>query len=191
MAVVAVDLDGVCYEWHRTYIYMMKKYRGVEFPGDWRKWWVNWNSPDSYTTAADRMWIWTEGVRLGLFRHGHVTRDAIVSLVELADTGNELIVCTHRPASAVRDTINWLDHHFGSLTPYPWSDVRILSGRQPKTTVSADILIDDKDSNVYEWAEAGRQAIVFARPWNVGVAGEGITRATGWADVVAAINGAS
>ena len=185
---IAVDLDGVLYEWQRTYRYMMREYRGVKLPPI-EEFWHNWNSAVDRVGPENDAWMWDRGVKLGLFRHGHVTTGGIIGLTDLKRQGHELVVATHRPAIAIRDTINWLDHHFGALDPYPWSGMHILTEGEPKTEVKADLLIDDKRENILDWHLDGRQAIVFDRPWNQNVEpGSGIWRAHGWSSVVNIVN---
>lgn len=182
---IAVDLDGVVYEFQRTYRYMMRTYRGVSMPPV-EEFWTHWDSPDAYTKPADRDWIWKEGVELGLFRYGHVVTGAIVGLRQLADDGNELFVVTHRPRQAVPDTLDWL-----SYIRIPWSEVHILSDGQPKTTVEAEVLIDDKVENCIDWQVEGRRTICYNRPWNEGgwFEGSAIRRAVDWPDVVRIVRG--
>lgn len=192
MATIAVDLDGPCYEWQRTYRYMMREYRGVHLPR-LEDFWYTWNAPDAFTTQEDRDWLWTEGVRLGLFRHGHVSKGAIIGLRSLQAAGHKLLVVTHRPEAAVRDTINWLDHHFGGMDPYPWANVHILTSEQPKYSIEADILIDDKAENVHGWSTNRGHSLLYDAPWNQDAYtcldscpddGWHVYRAEGWTDVV-------
>jgi len=159
---IAIDLDGVCYEWQRTYRYMMREYRGVDMPPI-EDFWYDWDAPDKYTSEADREWLWTEGVRLGLFRYGHVTTGAIVGLRALIDRGHDLLVVTHRPSVAVPDTLAWL-----SYINIPWSEIHILSRGESKAQVDAKVLVDDKPANIYDWNEKNpsRRAIIYNRPWN-------------------------
>jgi len=149
-------------EWQRTYRYMMNTYRGTKIPPV-EEFWYDWNAPDEFTTHEDRVWIWTEGVRLGLFLQGHVTTGALVGLGALSAAGHELCIVTHRPKQAVSDTLAWVSLHFKII---PLSGFHILTNEEPKSSVDADILIDDKLSNCDDWASTGRNAILFHRPWN-------------------------
>lgn len=177
---IAVDLDGVCYEWRRTYRYMMHQYRGVEMPPV-DKFWLSWNAPDAYTSKEDRDWIWNEGVELGLFRYGHVLQGAVVGLRQLQALGHSLEVVTHRPSNAVLDTLAWLNY-----LAIPWSGIHIISNGANKARVSsADLLIDDKPENCEHFVEAGRRAILFHSPANENYEeGPIIQRADGWPGVV-------
>jgi 5'(3')-deoxyribonucleotidase len=162
MATIAVDLDGVCYEWHRTVRYMFNEYKGYNLPPV-DSWWDTWWAPKEkgYINAEDVNWLFTEGIDLGLFRYGHVTTGAVVGLRKLVDAGHRLLVATHRPTRAVPDTLAWL--HYLDI---PWSGVHIISDETSKTIVDADILLDDKTENCMDWAESQRTALLFDRPWN-------------------------
>jgi 5'(3')-deoxyribonucleotidase len=178
---IAIDLDGVVYEFQRTFRYMLNTYRGAKL-GPVETWWTSWDACDRYTTEQDREWIWTEGVRLGLFRYGHVVTGAIFGLRGLIDRGDSLYVATHRPASAVPDTLAWL-----SYINIPWTGVHILSNGESKTDVDADVLVDDRTENVMEWSLSGRRAVLFDRPWNTGLRATNVYRARGWEEVTDAI----
>ena len=176
---IAVDLDGVCYEWQRTYRYMMREYRGITMPPV-EEFWHYWNAPDQFTSKEDRKWMWSEGVRLGLFRYGHMMTGCRLALTQLAETGHQLSIATHRPTQAVNDTLEWLAFYMKDI---PLEGVHILSNNEPKTVVKADVLIDDKPENLKEWADSVRWAICFDQPWN---RGEGVlgSRAYGWPGVL-------
>lgn len=160
---IAIDCDGVLYEWEKTARYMLREIRGcggLFHASD------NWDTIMNSVPEEDWRWLWTEGVRLGLFRHGHLVQGSIIGVRALRDAGHELYLVTHRPKSAVRDTTAWLELHFGSEDPYPWSGLHILSNQESKTMVDADLLIDDKPENISEWQASGREGILFSRPWN-------------------------
>jgi len=179
---IAVDLDGVLYEWSKTARWMLRNIRGCTDPAlRWES--EYWSYIPDHVSKEDWSWLWSEGVRLGLFRHGHVTTGGMEGVKALKAAGHTLVVATHRPPDALRDTLSWLDHNFGSAEPYPWSGIYYLSNEEPKTIVDAHILIDDKPENVAQWTEAGRVACLFARPWNRGLH-KSYTRVAGWDGVV-------
>jgi 5'(3')-deoxyribonucleotidase len=174
---IAVDLDGVLYEWQRTFRYMMREYRGVDMPPV-EDFWFFWDAAKQYGTKEDHAWIWDEGVKRGLFRYGHVVKDGRRVLERLHDKGHKLIVVTHRPEAAVTDTIAWLDLYFKDI---PLAGLHIFSNMEPKESVEADVLIDDKPENIAGWITAGRNAILFDQPWNQDY--HGGYRAVTWRDV--------
>jgi 5'(3')-deoxyribonucleotidase len=160
--IIALDLDGVCYEWQRTYRYMLKLYFGVVLPAI-EKFWTYWDAPDQYTTQEQRDWMWTEGVKRGLFRYGHMVKDCRVACERLHAVGHQLMIVTSRPESAAQDTHDWVDFYFKGI---PLADRVLLHNEESKATVAADVLIDDKVENILEWANTGRFAILFQQPWN-------------------------
>lgn len=157
--VIALDLDGVVYDFQGTYCYLMSTHRGVEFPGPMDEWWTDWNAPDTFTTQEDRDWIWSKGVgRFGLFKHGHVIKGAVDGVRELASHGDILVV-THRPQTAVRDTLAFLAYR-----DLPIVGVHVTQG--PKSLVEADVFVDDGPHVIKDLCRAGRPVVVFDRPYN-------------------------
>lgn len=183
---LAIDCDGVMYEWSKTARYMLRTYRGYDKNGPLGKESTYWNYIQDNVDDVDWKWLWSEGVDLGLFRYGHVVTGAIEGMHTLAQEGHKLSVVTHRPASAVNDTLEFLSYLAGDL--WKWDGVHIFTNMETKTTVQADILVDDKPENLAEWAETGRTALRFVRPWNMMVERSlihsNIKRADGWEGVV-------
>lgn len=178
---IALDLDGPIYAFHRTYRYMIRKYRGVDMPPV-KEFWTHWNAQEQFGHQADHDWMWSEGVRLGLFRYGHMTTGARIGLQSLAQDGHELIIVTHRPESAVTDTLDWVALMFKDI---PLSGFHILSDGQPKSVVRADLLIDDKEENCIEWCGTKRQpSLLWDAPYNQNTKEAGVLRAYTWKDVV-------
>ena len=160
---IAVDLDGVVYEWFRTYRYMVNRYRNRNLPPV-EEWWTEYNADLRVVSREDRDWVWTEGVTKGLFRYGHMVKDARWGLEALHELGHEFTIVTHRPESAVPDTLSWLGYYLAGI---PTRDVRFLSQQQTKTLVEADLLIDDKTENCLDWWKVnGGDSLLFDRVWN-------------------------
>lgn len=181
MATIAVDLDGVCYEWDKTVQYMLRTYRGASVHQQSESWdWVRDNVPQE-----DWRWVWSDGVRLGLFRYGHMVTGARIGLEALADEGHQLTIVTHRPGVAVHDTVDWISLYFKDI---PLAGLHILTNGEPKTSVHADVLIDDKPANLEAWADAGRTAIQFVRRWNTDYYDKRVIQANGWHEVVDALS---
>lgn len=165
---IGLDLDGVCYQWDKTARYML---RNIIDPFDLalgaRKKLAtestSWDYIQEAVGPGAWRWLWTEGVRLGLFRFGHVVTgfpEGVRALNEFADV--EII--THRPASAVMDTIDWIRINFQDFPP---AGIHLLTHQEPKAEVrpAMDLYIDDKPQNCVELAEVGK-VIMFARRWN-------------------------
>jgi uncharacterized HAD superfamily protein len=159
---VAVDVDGVQYEWDKTARYMLRTHRGNTHLTSES---THWNYIQDTVSEEDWDWLWTVGVDKGLFRYGHLVRGAIEGLRALVRDGQELMVITARPKEAVRDTLAWL-----TLMDIPWNGIHILSNGEPKTKIEADVLIDDKPENVMAWAQMmGRTGFLFSRAWNIAI----------------------
>lgn len=160
---IAIDIDGVLYEWADTARYLLSRYTDSKVPHP-RSW---YGLRDAVDTDAWN-WLWSEhgGIAAGLFRHGDVVNGAVDGVMALVRQGHELVIATHRPRAAIRDTLAWIDYTWSRCDPYPWSGVHLLCEQEPKSTVPADILVDDKGANIREWADAGRIGILFRRPWS-------------------------
>lgn len=178
---IAVDLDGVCYEFQRTYRYMMREYLRVEMPPV-DQFWHHWDAQMQYGEIADHKWMWAQGVERGLFRYGHMVTGARRGLEALYDMGHDLVIVTHRPANATPDTVDWLSLNLKGL-PY---SLHILSGGENKASVDWDVLIDDRPENIQAAQDCGRIGILFSQPWNENYdwIRAGARRATGWKETV-------
>jgi 5'(3')-deoxyribonucleotidase len=178
---IAVDADGVLYEWSKTARYMLRSYRDYDKDGPMGQESTSWDYIPQNILPQDWDWLWTEGVRKGLFRYGHLVTGAIEGVNQLSLLG-EVVLVTHRPKAAVKDTLDWL-----SYINLPFSGIHILTNQEPKSMVDADILIDDKPDNIFEWVMHARHGVLFDREWNqkaqVGM------RAKGWAEVVGCVEG--
>lgn len=179
---IAVDLDGVCYEFQRTYRYMIREYRGVEMPPV-DEFWFYWDAQQEWGGRADHKWMWEKGVDLGLFRYGHMVTGARRGLEALHAAGDEIKIVTSRPGNAVQDTSDWC-HLYLKDIPYT---LDVLSHREPKSIIDADVLVDDKTENVVDWYyHTDGTAILFDQPWNRDVIAElpaQIVLAMNWKEV--------
>ena len=189
---IGVDLDGVCYHWERTARYLLRE-RLPNSPytqdGPLGKVSDSWDYIPRHVAAAHWKWLWNEGVKQGLFRHGHVIKGAIEGLQELTRDGHEVIIITHRPKQAVNDTLAWLA--FANLD---LCGVHILTSQEDKSGVRpyCDVYVDDKIENVVDYANATPAKLValFDQPWNATFATYGaIERVHGWKEFVARVKG--
>lgn len=163
---IALDCDEVLYSWERTARYLLRNvYPGETTGMPLDKPFEEWFLPLVIGEQAYG-WLFSEGIRAGLFRHGHVITGAMLGVRALKARGHDLLVVTHRPEAGVQDTLAWLDFHFGKEDPYPWSGVSILSRAEPKTDVAWDILVDDSPENIDQANAAGRIGLQFAAAWN-------------------------
>ena len=165
------------YEWERTARYMLREYRGCKGLESQS---THWNWIQERVLADDWDWLWTEGVELGLFRYGHCVAGSIIGLRTLVANGHSILAVTHRPSDAVPDTLAWLAYQ-----QIPWTEVHILSNGEPKSSIKADVLVDDKIENVIEWChEPHNKAIIYNRAWNVKWHGFEMLRANSWREVI-------
>lgn len=163
---IAIDMDEVLYSFERTARYLLRNvYPRREKLGSLRAPFAQWDIAGIVGDNAYK-WLFEDGIKAGLFRHGHVITGAMLGVRALKAAGHELIVVTHRPSAGVQDTLAWLDFHFGREYPYPWSGINILSGGEPKTEVPWDLIIDDSPANIEDAFEAGRGGVLFGAAWN-------------------------
>lgn len=188
---IMIDLDGPCYEFVRTARYMLNTYGGRELPE------VDsfWHHPyPSQLTKDDWHWLFSEGVKLGLFRYGHMVTGTRVALDQLARDGHMLGIITSRPEQAEQDTRDWVNLFF--------KDIPLRAGihfTEDKHDIPGDILIDDMWENCVAWTErapltqVNRASLLFDRPWNhkTGAWGDeyrqshqAMYRVRGWKEVV-------
>ena len=193
---IALDIDGVLYAWSKTARFLLRTERGYDDPdGPLTQESTHWNYIFEHVTKEDADWLWSAGVeQFGLFRHGDLVNGAIDGVRDLSKVG-DIILVSHRPENAIRDTVAFLDYHFGDFSPYPFVGVNILTHEEPKTDLQWDILIDDKIDNVMDALEAGRQGVLFNQPWNQGGVADlfgsrfilEVDRAFGWQDVAGTV----
>lgn len=163
---IGLDLDGVCYQWCKTARYMLRDILpdspytkdgplGIESQ--------HWDYIKKHVAPAHWEWLWTEGVRLGLFRHGHLYPGTIKAVRDLAEIGDTIAI-THRPKEAVGDTLAWL-----AFQQLPLAGVHILTRMEPKSSVmpQCDVYLDDKPENCVDLRDNTRGRVaVMNRPWN-------------------------
>lgn len=159
---IALDLDGVVYQWDKTARYMLRTMRGYENASPLKHESPHWNHIEESVNPEDWDWLWHEGVELGLFRYGHLYPGSIEAVRELAEYGLVEVV-TQRPVHATQDTLDFL-----SYLKLPFSAVHILHRGQQKSTLRADLYIDDGPHVVTDVNANCPTAVVVLmdRPWN-------------------------
>lgn len=122
-------------------------------------------------------------VQRGLFINSKPVPGAIQALRRLSEEGIYIRIITSRicikwhHAEIVKQTVNWLEHH-----GIPYWDICFV---RDKTTIGADLYIDDSPGNVRSLTQAGKRVICYASSVNEGT--EALTRTNNWgfiADVV-------
>jgi hypothetical protein len=173
---IAVDLDGVVYDWTGTVKYLVRKHHGVML-GEW----TDWDYGERNMPPEVWRWLWTDGIDLGLFRYGHHLKGSVDGLRALAEVG-DLEVVTHRPRAGLQDTLRFIAN-----LPDVFSGVHFLTHAEPKSIIGCDVYLDDASHVAQDVTDAGFLAVVFDQPWNRHVR---MVRANGWDDVVPAVRAA-
>lgn len=159
-----IDIDGVMYQWSKTARYMLREIlpnSPYTQDGPLGNESTSWDYIQDNVAPEHWRWLWKEGVQLGLFRHGHLYPGTIKAIRQLAELG-DVIAITHRPKSAVPDTMAWLAYQ-----QLPLAGVHILTNQEPKSSVEkCDIYLDDKPANCIDLNDTGGIVFKMARPWN-------------------------
>jgi uncharacterized HAD superfamily protein len=173
------------YKWDKTARYMLREvlpnspYKDSAVLKQEAKYW-NW-IPDQVAPEHWK-WLWDEGTKLGLYRYGHLYPGTIQAVRRLAELG-EVVLITHRPKTAVSDTLAWL-----GLMDFPIAGLHLLTNMENKSTVlpHCDIYLDDKPENITDLHNNTKGlAILMRQPWNQHY----ITRAavSGWPEFIAEV----
>lgn len=175
---IALDLDGVVYNYSATACYLLNHYKGYK---------LNWEETNSWDWLKEQVnnndwqWLWTGGIKEGLFRYGHLIKGAAEGVKELVKLGKVAAV-TSRPPTAVQDTLDFL-----AYMRFPISEVHITQGN--KADLKPDVAIDDGPHNIIDYLTAGIPTIQYMRKYNAHVLNTDINRhilypANDWKDVI-------
>ena len=165
---IGVDIDGVMYHWEKTARYMLREIlpdSPYTKDGPLGAKSSHWNHIQEAVSEEHWRWLWTEGVRLGLFRHGHLWPGTIKAIRQLSQLGD--VVCiTHRPKQAVHDTLAWLAYQ-----NLPLAGLHILTNMEPKSSVKpeCEVYIDDKAENCEDlyYGTSSKLVCLMDRQWNL------------------------
>lgn len=163
---VGLDIDGILYKWEPTARYMLRNVMpDSPYKDDPRLKTssTHWGYLKDVVSKEAIKWLWSEGLRLGMFRHGHMYPGTIEAVRRLSARA-EIVIITHRPKAAVPDTLAWLAYH-----QLPISEVHILSNQEPKSMVGdLDWFLDDKPENCYDMVNErpATNTWLWTRPWN-------------------------
>jgi 5'(3')-deoxyribonucleotidase len=153
----ALDLDGVCYNWDSTVRYLLEEHRGVKVPSS-----TSWGTIQANCSNNDWLWLWSEGVRKGMFRHGHLYKGTVDATQELA-TLVDLYAVTSRPYEAKQDTIDWLAFHKIPVVGMHF----VYEKGAKKSQWPMDFHLDDSPSVLQDLADTvDGEVICWDRPWN-------------------------
>lgn len=158
MARVGVDLDGVLYPFEDE----LRKYLGKpDLPAA-----TQWDFYEEWgLTRGEFVELCEEALRdKHLFYKGFPYLGTIEQVDRLMAAGHEVVFITNRAFISVDEcrkaTESWLTNW--------WTDDRWeLHLVADKTTVPVDYMIDDNEDNFMAMREAGVNAFLCARPWNI------------------------
>lgn len=150
---IGIDLDGVVHDFVGAYRRFLRSFVGhrhtMPEPTRW-DFYEDWN-----VTKADFLaHLNTEGAVFD----GKPYPGAIGALDQLRDAGHSIHIVTHRPASQVRTTCDWLEKW---SVPYD-----TLTFAEDKTIAKVDVFLEDNVENYEALRAAGVQAFLLDRPWN-------------------------
>lgn len=159
---IGVDLDGVVYQWSETARFLLNWKFGVEVGES-----THWDYIKECVTPEQWNWLWADdpdgGVGRGLFRHGHCYKGSFEALKEIDRIG-DIVTITHRPKSALDDTLSWL-----SFNKVATSAVHLLYRSENKSEVrpTCQLYVDDKVANCVDLADNTSGVVcLWDRPWN-------------------------
>lgn len=158
-----IDVDGVMYQWDKTARYMLRTEFGYSKDGPLGQPGDAWNSLQGLVTKDQWQWLWGTGVKQGLFRYGHLYSGTIEAIRTLNTLG-DVVVITHRPRSAVQDTLDWL-----SYLRLPFQEVHMLTSGELKSRVTphCQLYVDDKPENIIDFGKnTSGVPLLWRRPWN-------------------------
>ena len=156
---VLCDLDGVIYDWVRTYLRLYREWSGEGLPAGFR---YQWHFMDQLPNAKVRAAVESSHV---LWTEGDACPGSIEGLRALYST-HDTYIATHpgsRPDIAVPGKVQWLTRNA------PWFDLDRLICIKHKHMLRGDVLIEDRLRNLVSWKTVNPQgiALLMVRPWNV------------------------
>lgn len=186
---LAIDCDDVIVDFWPRVIKCHNKEYGTDFKPEQQLGWDDNPIKTSPFFGEGKMyadwWEWWQA-KPSLWATCGALDGALGGLVQLHEMGHYVELVTSKPSWARRDFFEWLhlwQPFFDALTI-----IEEGSGVTKASVTDADILIDDRPSNVSSWVETGRKAVLFDRPWNgasdfkyyKGM----VQRLTNWEDIV-------
>lgn len=181
MIQIAIDLDGVCYNFIHTlreYLILKTGKPRSAFPPE-VTWWFFLNE---WEMTMDEYIHWTTiGINENeIFWRGPEIPDALWGVQELYRAGYYIKFITARGSrkpdiakKCEQATLFWLNSH-----GFPYDEVIVSSD---KTNYEFDLLIDDSPTNQAECVASNRNVLIFEQPYNQDVVGP---RAKNWFEVV-------
>ncbi len=177
LMLIATDIDGVLADFVPGWVgrYNSQFAAGLDV-GALTAW-------DSIVTStrfatAEEFFRWLGGIH-GFWAELPPVDGASPAVTRLRAGGHRLIAVSQRPEAARRDTLAWLDRHFGGMPLVLTAD---------KSSVSADILVDDSPEVLSGLVGTATVPVRFVRPWNEGAPGVPVSSWDDLAQVVALLD---
>jgi len=173
MSRIAVDLDGVVFDFAGTFVDAYNNWFGGTI--DTFTQWDDIVTLTHFNTEAEAI-QWAS--RAGLWGQLPYIAGAPGALDELSQT-HQLVFVTARSGDAARATAEW---HRRS----PWSHIQLRTGQTNKPATPCGVYIDDNPGVIKTAVKAGKVGVVFDQPWNIDVECNNETsfRAMSWNDVI-------
>ena len=152
---LGIDMDGILYKWEESARFLIECKFGRKLPVS-----AYWDAIKDKIPNNEWQWLWTGGIKHGLFRHGHCYRGSIEALHALAKD-HEIIIITKRPKAAREDTLAWLAFH-----KIPTDEVHIIGPGGLKSRIACGLYVDDSMEVATELELAGLRCLLWKRPWN-------------------------
>ena len=180
MAVLGLDLDGVCGDYLAAMRRVASDRAGV--PPDQLPDPKNWGLESWFVDRAGFLSAHREAVHeRRIFRSLPVIEGAVEAISALAGRGHQIRIVSNRILDSVGrslvigDTLEWLANN-----GFVWHDIAFVTG--DKSAVAADVNIDDSPAVIRALVNAGRQVVVFEQPYNTQISHPLSLRARTWAE---------
>lgn len=178
MAIVALDLDGVMYNFHDALRQWLHQSKGIPLdlmpePVYWA--WDNWGWEQG--GKHDKLTECNAAVDAGfLFAVGDPYEGAVEGVQALEEAGHHIHIITARGfgTRSVENTAAWLREH---RIPY-----HSITFTKDKHLIHFDLLIDDLYDNVRATIDSGKKAALWPQVWNEEY--EDVPRVDDWNDVL-------
>ena len=167
---IGIDLDGVVFDFVGTLERLYLKWFGFPLAGKV----AHWDDPLKLSHFATNRELFDWFERAGGWTDMEMYPGAAGSIDKLLEDGHSIVFITARHGAGADASTDW---HEAS----PWFTSSMLVCTPSKQTVPCTVYIDDGPHIIEQLRDAGKDAIVFNRPWNRKAEG---TRAADWPDVL-------
>lgn len=173
--VIGLDLDGTSGAFHKSFRDVLISKQGFDQKS------IPVRTPAIYSYVDSGVFDDSEtflkalfaATGQGVYRTMEPYRGFRKNLTNLVENGAYIKVITSRPDDALDDTLVWLNQ----VSQVPFHEVFITDD---KTSVYADVYIDDKPGHILNFQDAGSSAIIYDQPYNRDV---NAPRATAWSQM--------